>query len=203
MKQRGYTVQVEQGRVSVEHRASFRSRTLVWLLIAYLCYCLLPDVRKVLTDFYKHRDPVVGGFALLLLLIPVLSGATWLFFASGEVMHCDARELHFARRRTWGRWHRFRFPAGQVRGLQRAFRGSSKSRSFTVLTFQVEGKRYDMLEELSPTDSEHVLKACKAMGLDAVIVVDVGAAMLRDIDQRGWFINPLRPDHEETPSPKR
>ncbi len=62
-----------------------------------------------------------------------------------------------------------------------------------MLTFQVEGKRYDMLENLDPTDSDHVLQACKAMGLDVVIIVDEGAAMLRDIEKRGWFINPVAP----------
>ena len=203
MKQRGYTVRVQEGRVSVEHRASFRPRTLVWLAIAYLCYCLLPAVRKTFVDFYLHRDPVVAGFGLVFLLIPFMSGATWLFFASGEVMYCDTKELGFARRRTLGRWHRFRFPAGQVRGLERAFRGTGRSRNFTVLTFQVEGKRYDMLENLSPTDSDHILKACKAIGVDAIIVVDEGAAMLRDIEKRGWFINPLRPDHDDTPAAKQ
>lgn len=150
-----------------------------------------------------HHDSVIGVFALVMLLIPFLFGATWLFFASGEVMHCDAQELHFARRRTLGRWHRSRFLSAQVYGLQQASRGAGgKTRHFTVLTFQVNGKRYDMLEDLDHTDSEHVLKACKAMGLDAVIVVDEGAAMLRDIDKRGWFINPFRSDRDETTSTK-
>jgi hypothetical protein len=66
-----------------------------------------------------------------------------------------------------------------------------------VLTFQYDGRTFDMLEYLSDTDSDHVLKACKSMGLDAIVTVDEGAAMLRDIDQRGWFINPLRPDDQK------
>jgi hypothetical protein len=196
MKPRGYIVRVEADRVTVEHRASFRPRMIVWMAAAYLCYCLLPGVRKVLVDFYHSRDPVIGGFALLMLLIP-LSGATWLLFASGEVMRCDAHELHVARRRTWGRWRRHHFLSPQVRELHRAFRGTGKSRSYTVLTFQYDGRTFDMLEYLSDTDSDHVLKACKSMGLDAIVTVDEGAAMLRDIDQRGWFINPLRPDDQK------
>ena len=55
-----------------------------------------------------------------------------------------------------------------------------------------------MLEDLNATDSEHILRACKEMGLNAVIVVDDGAAMLRDIEKRGWFINPLRRDDTES-----
>jgi hypothetical protein len=166
------------------------------MAVAYFCYCLLPGVRKVLVDFYHSRDPVIGGFALLMFLIPFLSGATWLFFTSGEVMRCDAHGLNFARRRTLGRWHLHRFLSPQLRELQRAFRGSGKSRSYTVLTFQYDGRTFDMLEEISFTDSDQILKACKSMGLDAIVPVDDGAAMLNDIDKRGWFINPLRPDHD-------
>jgi hypothetical protein len=135
-----------------------------------------------------------------MLLIPFLFGFTWLFFASGEVMSCDVHELRIAKRRTWSRWHRHRFRSPEIRTLQRVFRGTSKSRSYTVLTFQYGGKSYDMLEDLSLTDSDCILNACRSMGVDAIITVDPGAAMLRDIDQRGWFINPLRPDHIESES---
>jgi hypothetical protein len=197
MKQRGYTVRIQPNEVSIEHRASIRPRTVVLLSVAYLGYCFLPDVRKILMDFYGSRDPVVAGFAVFMLLIPFLFGATWLFFASGEVMHCDARELHFARRRTLGRWHRLRFPSSEVKALRREFRGTSKSRSYTVLTFQHNGKRFEMLEDLNSTDSDRVLKACKSMGVDAVIVVDDAAAMNKDIARRGWLINPLRPDRDD------
>jgi hypothetical protein len=202
MKQRGYRVRVEKDSVSVEHRASIRPRTIVCLAIAYVCYCFLPAVRRVLTDFFASGDPVIGCFAMLLLLIPFLSGATWLFFASGEVMRCDAQELRFARRRSWGRWHRFCFSSAQVQELHRDYRGSGRNRHFTVLTFQCEKRTFDMLEDLSLTDSESVLHACKSMGLDVIIPVDEAAGMLHDIEQRGWFINPLRPDREENPVTK-
>lgn len=198
MKQRGYRVRVEEGRVSVEHRASFRPRTVVCMAIAYLCYCLVPG-GNTLVDFYTSRDQVIGGFVLLMLLIPFLFGATWLFFASGEVMSCNAQELHFARRRTWSRWHRFRFSSAQVRELRRASRGTGKSRNFTVLTFQYDGRAFDMLEDLNQTDSDRVIHACKSMGLDVIIPSDEAAVMRKDIDQRGWFINPLQPDRDENP----
>ncbi len=157
------------------------------LSIAYLCYCLLPAVRKPFAAFYRSHDPVFAGFALLMLLIPFMSGAGLLFFASGEVMSCDTQELCFAKRRTWGRWHRFRFPAKEVRQMRRTSRGAgSRSRYYTVLTFQHRGRTYDMLEDLDPESSEQILKACKALGLDAIIVVDQNAAMNRDIAARGW-----------------
>jgi hypothetical protein len=173
------------------------------MAVAYLCYCFIPGVRKILVDFYTSRDPIIGCFALFMLLIPFLSGATWLFFASGEVMRCDAQQLHFARRRTWGRWHRLRFSSAQVRELRRAFRGTGKSRSFTVLTFRYDGRTFDMLEDLNRTDSDRVLQACKSMGLDAIVVVDDAAVMNHDIAQRGWFINPLRPDRDESQPTKQ
>jgi hypothetical protein len=154
-------------------------------------------------DFYHSTDPVTGGFAFFMLLIPFVFGATWFFFRSGEVMRCDAQELQIARRRTWGRWHRLSFPSAQVRELRSAMRGNVKSRNFTVLTFQYDTRAFDMLENLNSTDSDRVLRACKSMGLDAIVVVDDAAAMNRDIDQRGWFINPLKPDQEQLPPSKQ
>lgn len=202
VKQRGYILRVQPGRVSVEYRASVRGLTTALLSFAYLGYCFVPPVRKALADFYSYRDPVIGGFALVMLLLPLFFKATWLIFTSGEVMHCDARELHFARRRTLGRWHRSRFSSARIRGLTRALRGGGKARSFTVLTFQVDGKQHDMLEDLTHTDAERVLIACKSIGVDVVMPNPQGAAMLRDIDKRGWWINPLRPDHDGKTSEK-
>ena len=164
------------------------------LSVGYICYCLVSRVRTILIDFYHSHDPVIGCFALLIMSIPFLFGVTWLFFTSGEVMSCDAKELRVARRRIWGRWHRRRFTSLQVSKLQRVVRGNIKSRNYPVLTFQYDGRTYDMLEYLSATDSDRVLVACKSMGVDAIITVDPGAAMLGDIDHRGWFVNPLRVD---------
>lgn len=194
-KSRGYIVHTDKEYVSVEHRASFRPRTIVLLSVTYLGYCLLPAVRTVLVDFYRTHDPVVAGFALLMLFIPFMSGAGLLFFASGEIMHCDQQELHFAKRRTWGRWQRFHFATKEIRQLRRTSRGAgSRSRYYTVLTFQHAGRTYDMLENLDPGQSDEILKACRAMGLDVVIASDNSAAMNRDIAERGWLVNPLKPD---------
>lgn len=198
MKERGYNVRVEADSVTVEHRASIRPRTVIILSVGYTCYCLVSRIRTILIDFYHSHDPVTGGFALLMMSIPFLFGITWFLFTSGEVMSCDAQELRLARRRIWGHWHRRRFISVQISKLQRVIRGNSKSRNFPVLTFQYDGRTYDMLEYLSVADSDRVLKACKSMGLDAIIVVDPGAAMLRDIDRRGWFVNPLK--HDAHPS---
>ena len=115
------------------------------------------------------------------------------FFVSGEVMRCDTKELQLARRRTWGRWRRHCFSSADVRGLHRAIRGNAKTRNFTVVIFQYGKQTVDMLGNLYWTDSDRVLKACRSMGLDTVIVVE-DAAMQNDIAQRGWFINPLKPD---------
>jgi hypothetical protein len=194
-KLRGYIVHTDKKYVSVEHRASFRPRTIVLLSAAYLGYCLLPAVRRVLLDFYRSHDPVVAGFALLMLSIPFMSGAGLLFFASGEIMRCDQQELHFAKKRSWGRWHRFRFAMKEIRQLRRTSRGAgSRSRYYTVLTFQHAGRTYDMLENLDPGHSDQILRACEAIGLDVVIGSDNSAAMNRDIAERGWLVNPLKPD---------
>jgi hypothetical protein len=193
VKVRGYKILIDASRVKVEHRAAVSPWTVFFVAIAYLCYGLIPPVRKILLDFYASLDPIVGCFALLMLLIPIIFGATWFFFVSGEVMLCDAKELQFARRRTWGHWKRRCFSLGDVRGLRRAIRGNGKTRSYTVLTFQYGTKTVDMLEDLNWTDSDRVLKACRSMGLDTVIITE-DAVMQNDIAQRGWFVNPLKPD---------
>jgi hypothetical protein len=149
----------------------------------------------VFRDFYFSHDPVTACFAIFFLVIPFVSGATWLFFSSGEVFRCGAHELRFARRRTLGRWHRFSFSSKEVKGLQRTFRGGPKRRSYMVLTFDSAGRVFDILEEIDLQDSERILEACKAMGLDVTLPAsDPGAHMLRDIDQRGWWVNPLKSD---------
>jgi hypothetical protein len=170
-RSRGYIVHIGEGDIAVEHRASFQPRTIVFMSVAYVCYCLLPAVRGVLVDFYRSHDPVIGAFALLMLLIPFMFGAGLFFFASGEVMRCDMQEMHFAKRRTWGRWHRFRFIPGEIRQLRRTSRGAgSRSRYYTVLTFQHGGRTYDMLEDLDAEQSDKVLQACSAMGVDVDFV---------------------------------
>ncbi len=167
IKSRGYIVHTDEGHVSVEHRASFRPRTIMLMSVVYLCYCLLPAVRSVLADCYRSHDPVAVVFALFILLIPIMSGFTLFFFASGEVMRCDAREIHFAKRRTWGRWHRFRFASQEVREIHLASRGGGRARYYTVLSFQHGKRNYDMLEDMDSQSSARILKALAGMGLDA------------------------------------
>ncbi len=111
-------------------------------------------------------------------------------------MRCNTQELHLARRRTLGHWHHLRFSSAQVRELRRAFRGTGRTRGFSVLTFQYDGRMLDMLENLTQTDSDRILDACKSMDLD--VSVDDATAMNHDIARRGWFINPLRPDGDES-----
>ncbi len=176
----------------VEHRASLGA-SLGLLVFVYLCYCLLPDVRKTLVEFYASHDASAAAAALILLIIPMLTGVSWFRFASGEVLYCDRNELRFARRRAWGRWHRFRFASGEVKELHRTFRGSAKSRGYSVLTFDVQGQVHDMLENLNYTDSDRVLRACRSMGYD-VAIDETADAMLKDIEKRGWWINPFRTD---------
>lgn len=49
-----------------------------------------------------------------------------------------------------------------------------------------------MLENLTYTDSDRVLRACRSMGIN--VVIDEADAMLKDIEKRGWWINPFRTD---------
>jgi hypothetical protein len=49
-----------------------------------------------------------------------------------------------------------------------------------------------MLEDMSYTDSDRVLRACQSMGFD--VVIDEADVMLKDIEKRGWWVNPFRTD---------
>ncbi len=200
MEQRGYRVRVEAESVEVEHRASFRPRTLCLLAIAYVAYCCLPAVRRPLMDFIHSPDLFVAAILLLMLLIPWIGGVTWLMFASGEVLRCDRKELRFATRKTFGHWHRYRFATAEVERMERIIYGGPKRRTYPVLTFKVQGRSYRMLEDISDEDSDRILNACKAMGYD-VFIDQVGKAMLRDIEKRGWWVNPMRPDNYGTQNP--
>ena len=178
----------------VEHRASFGPGTLSIFILGYLgCYALVPDSRKAFIEFCTSPGLSTGAPLSLFLFIPVIIGFSWLRFASGEVLCCDRSELRFAQRRIRGRWHRFRFASNDVQKLRRAIRGSGKSRNYSVLTFEVQGRSYDMLEDLSYIDSDRILRTCRAMGFD-VVIDEVGDAMLKDIEKRGWWINPFRTD---------
>ena len=194
MKKPKYRLRIEAKSVIVEHRVSLGASTLLIFVLGYLsCYCIVPDFRKAVMQFCTSASFSTGAALLWPLPILGLSGWSWLRFASGEVLCCDRSELRFAQRRTWGRWHRFRFASRDVKKLQRAIRGSSKSRNYSVLTFDVQGRSYDMLEDMGYTDSDRVLRVCRSMGYE-VIIDETADAMMKDIEKRGWWINPFRTD---------
>lgn len=63
-----------------------------------------------------------------------------------------------------------------------------------MLTFTCNGRDWDKFPGIPYTDSEAVLNACRALGIDVYRPVDPAAAMLKDIEERGWWQNPLKPD---------
>ena len=155
-------------RVLVEHRASFRPRTIVFLCIAYLAYYLLPGIRPLIVDALRSHDLVSIAFMLLLLQLPLVTPFLCIFFfASGEVMRCDAEELRFARRRTFWRWRRFTLPAREIRELHFAFGLGGRARNFNALLFQHRGRTYYMLEDLDVASADRVLSTLSKIGVDA------------------------------------
>jgi hypothetical protein len=136
-------------------------------------------------------DLIDGFFLVAMLFLPPVLVCTSFFFMSGEVMSCDSDYLQFARRRMWGGWRRQRFPASEVRGIRSAVRTRGKS-SFTVLTFEWNGRSFDMFEDLDRKSSSSVLATLREMGLD--VTFDPAAVMLDDIAERGWLINPWKKD---------
>ncbi len=134
-----------------------------------------------------------GFIALIFLLIPIVIVISLFHALSGEVMRCDANELLIAQRRTLGRWHRFHFKSSEVREFRRDVRSRGRS-WYSILTFRYGDVAFDLFENLSLTDAAQILEACKSLGVDTILPDMTGAAMLMDIEKRGWFINPFKPD---------
>lgn len=176
---KSYKIRTGKDHVSVSHRESFSRTAIVAIGISLWFFLTLDSAR------------IVACFIFLLLF-----GVGLLSFTSGQVIHCDARELHLASRKIWKRWHHLRFSSEEVRGLHTAVRGMGEH-SYRVLTFQYQGQTIDMLKNISWTDADRVLIACRSLGLDTIIPIDPGAAMIKDIERRGWLLNPLRPDRDE------
>lgn len=195
MKPRGYKVRIDGKQVVAEHRTTFSPRRAVCIAFASMVLCLCTP----------HRGLPELLFLLLLIVVPTIALVVGLLYRSlNEVLICDAEELHFAKRNLLGRWHRFQFSSTLVQGFQRVFRKQGRD-SIPTLTFQYAGHTFYILDYVTYIDSERILNACKSMGIDTISKTDDAAAMLRDIDKRGWFVNPLRPDpaedHTTTHSP--
>ena len=187
MKPRGYTVRIDGKHVVAEHRTTVRPRTAFCIAFAFMVLCL----------FLPHRG--LPEFLLLLMVLLVLTIVIFvgvLYRSLNEVLICDAETLHFAKRNLLGRWHRSQFSSTLVRGFQHVFRTQGKER-IPTLTFEYAGQTFYILDYVTYTDSERILNACKSMGIDTISKTDDAAAMLRDIDKRGWFVNPVRPDRPE------
>lgn len=164
---RGYKVRIGVDRVWVEHRASFRPRTIRLLCIGYLAYYLLPGVRPNIFSALRSHDLAWIAFTFLLFQLPLVPLIGLFFFASGEVMRCDAEELRFARRRTFWPWRRFTLPAREIRELHFAFNLGGRARTFNALLFQHRGRTYYMLEDLDVASANQVLSTLSKMGIDA------------------------------------
>ena len=190
MKPRGYSVRIETNHVTVEHRASFRPRTIAILAVLYVCYCLSPSPRNSLLKFLRAGDPVIGCFALFFLAIPLIGGVTWLTFQSGEVFRCDEKTLALGQRRTLGRWHRSTFAKAGT-SLAWTFFFRSKARSYEAIQVDSGGVVIRVLEDLPKTDGCNVLNACSRLGWKVTLPEIL--PMNEDIEKRGWFVNPWKP----------
>lgn len=195
-KQRGYSITIDDGFVSVQHRATYtRPRSMLASLFGLAFWTFYSYQVGPIAMFRATHQVGDGVLAAFYSIGPFLAGAAWIFFSSGEVMTCTPHELRFAHRSTWRRWRRSCYTPQEVQKLQRVFRFLHRNESYLTLTFQHAGRTVDMLQSIPVRDTGLVLQACKAMGWDAVVVVDPGAAMNHDIEQRGWFVNPWRKDN--------
>ena len=198
MKEPDYRIRITSTVVSVQHRVKRPPWELCILVPAYGLIIYFNGGFRIMAALVRSGD--WGLFCLALVLsfaFVLLFGWSWLIYSTGEFLHCDLNECHTGKRRVWIRWRRGVFTRQSVSRLERAGRGGSKTRSYTVLTFQVAGKRRDILEDLPLEQAVSVLKACKSLGYDCIlpeVFPNHDGPMKADIEKHGWFVNPWRPD---------
>jgi hypothetical protein len=180
MKQRKYIVRLDADHVSI------RSRPTPWLWISPVIFLAFAIFRVV------AAGSLVDG-AITFVVIAVIAGVSLLRSPAAESIVFSRARVQDARRSILGRWTRQAFATTEVQRLRREIR-SAGDQSYPVLTFTRNGRDWDKFPGITYTDSEAVLNACRALGIDVYRPVDPAAAMLKDIEERGWWQNPLKPD---------
>ncbi|HEY4359080.1 MAG TPA: hypothetical protein VGN16_25260 [Acidobacteriaceae bacterium] len=166
MAHRSFSVRIEEGRVFVKHHVPALWATLGCLLFLLIGICFIPGNLHSLAETRATGDFFSGFKAVLGLCIPLFAIWMWLLLLhAGEVLECDAKELHHARQRMWGYWRRWRYPCSGIQALKIEIRPGGKTH-YHVLTFQYERKKVDTLMGISAEDADRILKACQSMGLD-------------------------------------
>jgi hypothetical protein len=201
MKPAAYRIGISDNSVSVQHRVP-RPSWEVWLLIpSYALIIYFNHGFKVLAELLRAGEWAnCCALVLLMFLFILLFTWSWLVYSSGEFLHCDAMELQLGKRRVWTRWRRKTFTKSSISQISYARRGGSKTRSYSVLTFKLNDKRMDILEDISLEDAASVLRACQSLGFRCIlpeIFLNHAGPMNEDIGKRGWFVNPWRPDTDK------
>ena len=167
MAQRSFSVRIEDSRVFVKHRVPAALAAVAGLGLTAFGVLFLPGNLHTLAAARAAGDFFSGFKAVLGMCLPLLGIWLWLFMLhAGEVLECDATELHHARQRMWGYWRRRRFPSSGIRALQIEMRSGGRSR-YHLLTFHYEAEKIDALMGISPADAEQILQACRSIGIDA------------------------------------
>lgn len=191
LKSDSYEIRMDASRVSIKHRVPLWKNVMLWTFVAYFCGAVIFSISKSISEGFADIAALLAAiFPAILFAFVTLVGSIRL--VSGEVVQCDKQEFHVASRRLWGRWHHRRYRNEQILKLKWAVRNAGKY-TYSVLTFQVGNQTIDILREITWTDADHILRACKSFGIDTLID-ETDAAMRRDIDKRGWWVNPLKPD---------
>jgi hypothetical protein len=200
VKSSAYRVRVTPDAVSVQHRVSRPSWELWVLFPLYGVALWMSAVFAIGKDMLQHREyGSFGGLVSVVLIGFIFFSWSWLKYSSGEFLHCDARLLQIGQRRVWTWWRRKTFSVSSVERLRLGSRGGRYRRMYSVLTFDA-GRRCDVLENISPEDATAILHACAALGVNVILPQvwpNHDGPMKADIQERGWLVNPWRPDPAE------
>ena len=190
-----YAIRVDEHAVVVEHRAGLRWQTLALGTAGFIVFSFLDGVAE------EALHPTVewawmAGITFLFYVPAMGLLSAFPLYARAEALHCDARELRLARRRLFRRWTRGRMEPRSVTGVRLVQHLGRQRRHYSSLVFNCGGKRVEMMEQISDADALRVIAGLQALGAGIYMAPEdtASAAMHADIAQRGWLVNPWKPD---------
>ncbi|MEZ2346636.1 hypothetical protein [Terriglobus sp. RCC_193] len=156
----------------------------------------------------KHNNPSLlqimlrsGHIADLSIFVFIAIFSAFMSYGSlklsrAEFVHCDDTKFHHARKGIGRAWIRTSYPREAIKRLRWDIFAFDRNTKVSSLMFEANGVTGHALEGLTLIEADRILASCQGFGYD--VFRDETVPMLLDIEKRGWFVNPWRPDEVET-----
>lgn len=112
-----------------------------------------------------------------------------------EFLHCDAMRFHYGRKGLGRTWARSSYSRHSITRLRWGQFSIDRNTAINCLMFEIGAYTEHVLEGLTLVEADQILTSCQRFGYD--VFRDESVPMLLDIEKRGWFVNPWRPDEAE------